>query len=332
MSHLIRAATPNDLSQIVALLMRDAQERASLDPLLWRLAPDASARIEKAVRATISGPQTAARELWLVAGHSGRIVGVSHAILVPVPPIYDAAAGPPGLFLDDCFTSADAPSGTAEALLVATEAALRVAGAARMVASCPVGGSLRPFYERFGYEAVALYLAKHRLNLTTLLSEVRPASAEDIPGMMKISAEHRRTLSKLNPRFWHIHPEADRRFDAWMRRSLTFKDRDMFVAGAADEVRGYVIAQPIAPLLVPAAHDTAAIGIIDDFYDADFSNVSAVSNGGVSGENLLAAAESAFAQRAVVSALIVCPAAWSSKISLLERRGYRTAKLWMLKR
>ena len=37
-------------------------------------------------------------------------------------------------------------------------------------------------------------------------------------------------------------------------------------------------------------------------------------------------------ERDTDSALVVCPAAWPSKISLLERRGYRTAKLWMLKR
>jgi hypothetical protein len=137
-------------------------------------------------------------------------------------------------------------------------------------------------------------------------------------------------LAKVNPRFWHIHPEADRRFDAWMRRSLTLKDRDMLVAAA--QVYGYIIAQPISPLLIPAAHEIAGIGIIDDFYDGDFANVSAVSNGGSSGASLLAAAESALARRAVDSTLVVCPAAWSSKVTLLERRGYRTAKLWMLKR
>ena len=32
------------------------------------------------------------------------------------------------------------------------------------------------------------------------------------------------------------------------------------------------------------------------------------------------------------AALAVCPAAWTSKAALLERRGYSTAKLWMLKR
>ena len=55
----------------------------------------------------------------------------------------------------------------------------------------------------------------------------------------------------------------------------------MFVAVEAGEVHGYIIAQPVAPLLVPAAHEIAAIGVIDDFYDADFADVSAVSNGAV---------------------------------------------------
>jgi hypothetical protein len=139
-------------------------------------------------------------------------------------------------------------------------------------------------------------------------------------------------LAKINRRFWHVHPDADSRFEAWMRRNLTFKDRAMLVATAAGEVRGCVVAQPIAPLLVPAAHDITAIGVIDDFYDEDLADISALSNGGSSAEGLLAAAESAFARRAIDSVLIVCPAGWASKIDLLEQRGYLTAKLWMLKR
>ena len=328
----IRPATPHDLAGIVALLIEDAGQRASLDPLLWRLAADASVRIENAVRAALDRSEAPARELWFVAEHAGRIAGVTHAMIVPVPPIYDAEAGTPGLFLDDCFTSADAPPETAEALLVATEAALRAAGGLRLVASCPAAGPLRPLYERHGYEPVTLYMGKHRFSADALSPKVRSANADYIPGIVKRSAEHRRALAKINARFWHIHPEADRRFEAWMRRSLTFRDRDMFVAAGAGEVRGYVVAQPIAPLLVPAAHEVAAIGVIDDFYDGDFANVTALSNGGSSGGPLLAAAESAFARRAVDSALVVCPAAWPSKVSLLERMGYRTAKLWMLKR
>lgn len=79
------------------------------------------------------------------------------------------------------------------------------------------------------------------------------------------------------------------------------------------------------------AHELATVGLIDDFYDEDFADVSAVSNSGASGD-LLAAAESAFVRRGVESALVVCAAAWSSKVTLVERMGYRSAKLWTLKR
>ena len=106
----------------------------------------------------------------------------------------------------------------------------------------------------------------------------------------------------------------------------------MFVAGSAGEVRGYIIAQPSSALLIPIAHDVKGIGVIDDFYDEAFAHVSAAPDGGSSGEDLLAAAEGAFRARAVDSAIVVCPAAWPSKVALLERSGYRTAKLWMLRR
>jgi hypothetical protein len=328
----IRSATPRDLPAIVGLLIVDAQERRLLDSRLWRVAADAATQIERALRAALDGSQAPTRELWLVAEHEGRIVGATHAMLVPVPPIYDGAAGCPGLLLDDCCISAEAPSGTAEALLAATEDALTALGAHRLVASCPAAGRLRPLYELHGYEPVTLYMAKHRLSAGVVPPAVRPASAGDVPGIVEHSAQHRATLARVNPRFWHIHLEADRRFDAWMRRSLTLKDRDMLVATEASDVRGYIIAQPISPLLVPVAHEIDALGIVDDFYDDDFANIASLQNGGASGESLLAAAESTFARRGIASALVVCPAAWPSKVALLERSGYRTAKLWMLKR
>jgi predicted N-acetyltransferase YhbS len=331
MSPTIRPATAHDVPAIVALLIRDAHERRSFDPLLWRIAADSPARVESAVTAALSRTVTPARELWLVAEHSSRIVGLAHAMLVPVPPIYEGSAGSPGLLLDDCSTAAEAPSGTAEALLVAIEVALRTAGAPRLIASSPAAGPLRAFYDRHGYQPVTLYLAKHGFSPDPPQRGVRPASVEHVAGIVRLSAQHRRTLAEVNPRFWHIHPQADGRFDAWMRRSLTLQDRDMLVAAETADVHGYVIAQPCPSLLIPLAHEIAAIGVIDDFYDGDFANVSALSGGGSSGDKLLAAAESAFARRAVDTALVVCPAAWSSKVSLLERRGYRTAKLWMLK-
>jgi hypothetical protein len=326
----IRPATSEDLPELVALLIQDAKERGALDPVLWRLAVDAPVRVETAVGAALDRPKPTARELWLVAEHASRVVGVTHATMLPVPPIYDA--GPPGILMDDCFTSADAPSGTAETLFLATEAALRTAGASSLIASCPAAGPMRPLYERHGYEPVTLYMVKHRFDFRAAPLGIRPASAEDVPEIVKLSSEHRKTLAKMSPRFWHTHPEADGRFDAWMHRSLTLKDRDMFVAAETAVLHSYIIVQPCSPWLVPIIHEIAAVGTIDNFYDKDFANASATSNGGVSGKELLAAAESALARRDIESAMAVCPAAWSSKASVLEQSGYRTTKLWMLKR
>jgi hypothetical protein len=91
----IRPAKPRDMAGIVALLTQAALERRSLDPLLWRLAADAQTRVERAVGAALKRTEAPAQELWLIAERSSRIVGVTHAILVPVPPIYDRAEGPP---------------------------------------------------------------------------------------------------------------------------------------------------------------------------------------------------------------------------------------------
>jgi hypothetical protein len=329
MPSTIRQAAAGDLPQILALLTQDAEQRRSRDPQLWRLAVDGPARLRSVVDAVLQ--RSSPRELLLVAEHAGALVGVAHAMTVPVPPIYDAL-GDPGLFLDDCFISDTAPDGTADALLVAGEAALQAAGAPALIASCAASAPLRPLYERHGYEPVTLFMVKHGFAADTHPPGARPAGVDDVPSIVRLSAGHRRTLAVLNPRFWHIHPDADRRFDRWMRHSLTLTDRDMFVAAGPAGVHGYAIAQPCSPLLVPVMHDVAAIGVVDDFYDQDFADVATLARDGSSAEDLLAAAESAFAHRRIDTAFVVCPAAWSSKASILERHGYRPAKLWMLKR
>ncbi|HKJ61186.1 MAG TPA: hypothetical protein VKA94_04230, partial [Hyphomicrobiales bacterium] len=229
------------------------------------------------------------------------------------------------------FIAEDAPSGTAEALLAAAEAALRDAGARLLVASCTADAQWRSVFDGHGYDPVTLYMGKAGFDAGELPAGVRPAIPDDVPGIVAASAEHRKTLARLHP-FWTLHPDADARFGNWMRRSLTLTDRDMLVCGSPDDVDGYAIAQPISPLLIPAAHDIKAVGVLDDFYHKDFANVSKISNGGSAAADLLSSAESAFARRNYKAALVVCPAAWRSKISVLERQGYRTAKLWMLKR
>jgi hypothetical protein len=152
-----------------------------------------------------------------------------------------------------------------------------------------------------------------------------------VPGIVSASAQHRATLAEISQRFWQTDPEADGRFAAWMTRSLTLTDRNLFVNDVQGEVTGYIIAQPISPLLVPVAHDISGIGVIDDFYHADFANIAKRANEGQGATNLLRAAENAFAARQVDAAFVVCPAGWPSKISILGQQGYQPAKVWLLK-
>jgi hypothetical protein len=144
-----------------------------------------------------------------------------------------------------------------------------------------------------------------------LIDNVRPANSDDIPGIVAASAKHRDTLSQISDRFWNIHPDADERFGNWMKVSLGLTDRDMFVAGGAGQVQGYIIAQPVSRLLVPTAHEIKELGVIDDFYHVDFAHISEVENDGMGAANLLLAAESSFAKRNVEAALVVCPAGWA---------------------
>jgi hypothetical protein len=233
--------------------------------------------------------------------------------------------------LDDCFIAESAPPGTAEAILGATEAALRKAGAHLLIASSSAGGRWQSVLGQNGYEPVTLFMGKAGLGNIDRPSSIRQATPDDVPDIVAASAEHRRNLAVLNPVFWNFHSEADARFDRWMRMSLTFEDRDMLVAGAPGQLHGYIIAQPVAPLLVPAAHDITGIGVIDDFYDRDFGDPSRLANDGRSAAALIGAAEAAFSRRAFKAAMVVCPAAWTSKLRTLENQGYRAAKHWSIK-
>ena len=117
-----------------------------------------------------------------------------------------------------------------------------------------------------------------------------------------------------------------------MYKSLEFEDRDMFVSRVDDSVSGYIIAQPISPLIISNYHAHFNVGIIDDFYHSAFSDSAYLVSDATPARDLVAAAESAFARRKKTAALIVCPAAWTSKRKLLESEGYEVIKMWMIKR
>lgn len=323
----IRTGSISDLPSMVDLLMQDARLRQARDPYLWRVADDAHERIAASVSFAMTAESQPFRQQWLVAEHRGRLVGLTHTLRLPVPPIYAGKWGDPGLILPETIVAEDAPEGTIRHLLRAAEADLRASGASFLLASIACGDELASALGEDGYTPLTLYLSKTGLTPLTALGTVRQAREADIGGIVTRSAENRAILHGLDP-FWAPHTEADSRFGNWMNKSLGLSDRDMLVSGAEGAVDGYVVAQPASRLHFPPAHDTSATGFIDDYFHSQFAVADEIVESG-DARMLLQAAEGALAARGVDTVLVVCPAAWTSKVSLLENMGYKTAMVWM---
>ncbi len=326
----VRTASTGRLPRMADLLTHDAATRQARNPQLWKMACDARDRVLADLARTLTDPAPPFRQCWLVADHEGRLAGVAHSILLPVPPIYAGAFGPPGLLMPDCHVASDAPAGTRQALLDAAEADLRAAGARLLLASAPTGSAWCATFARNGYAPLTLYYAGTGLAPGKRPDTVRPASERDLTRIVALSARNRRVLSALDP-FWEPHPQADQRFGDWMARSLTLTDRKMLVSARAGTVQGYAIAQPASHLHFPAAHDIDAVGFIDDYFHTDHDDDAAPCDDAAA-SGLLKAAEAWLAGRGMTSVLIVCPAAWRSKRALLEATGHHLAASWYLKR
>lgn len=327
----IRPATIDDVSRMVELLLMDAEERHAKDAILWAMTADAAAQIERAVTFALTAERQPFRQVWQVAEEEGKVSGVVHSMMLPVPPIYAGAGGEPGLILPDSFAAPDAADGTVEALVEAAEAGLKDAGAQVVIASFVTGRRWEAAFQRQGYDPLTLYLSRADLGDAGLPLNVRPATEADVPGIVARSAENRQVLVNIDP-FWATHPDADARFTAWMRRSLTLADRDMLVMGPLEDIEGYAIAQPASRLHFPPAHDITGTGVIDDFYHPELADLTALANRGTGSTALLQAAEAAFARRGTSTTLVVCPAGWRSKVEMLEAAGYETAMVWSIKR
>ncbi|WP_208354189.1 hypothetical protein [Pseudaestuariivita rosea] len=331
MSPSIRPARPEDIPDMTGLLLKDAQQRQDQNPAFWPVADDAALRIETALKTVLKSDKAPFGQKWLVAEAAGGICGLAHVLHIPVPPIYAGDHGAPGLMMEDCCLTDNAPPETGATLIAAAEDAMRTDGAQILLAQVAEGSRWQTHYAAAGYVPLTLYLSKTGFADRTAPDMIRPAGKDDIPRLVEQSARHRAVLEQINI-FWKRHPEADARFDAWMHKSLTLTDRDMLVAGPADDIRGYAIAQPASPLHFPPAHDLNQIGVIDDFFHANFAEITTLSASGAEATDLLRQAEAAFARRDMQTAMIVCPAHWPSKISLLKANGYDTAIQWLIKR
>jgi hypothetical protein len=331
MSITIRTGEISDLEVMVELLMEDGRQREAHNQTLWKVDLNGADKVASDIRSTLENDNPPFRQQWLLAEFEGKIVGITHSILVPVPPVYAGELGSPGLLMEDCFVSKGAPAATARTLLDAAEADLRKAGAKILLAASMSDGSWETEYRAHNFEPLTLYLAKTGLSEETGFEGVRKATEEDVPSIVASSADTRRILSSLDE-FWKPHIDADARFNLWMNYSLTLDDRDMFVSKADGNITGYAISQPATPLHFPIAHDISQIGIIDDYHHRDFENPRMLEHDGKAAATLLYAAEAALGARGGAAALIVCPAAWKSKFSVLKAAGYETEVTWFMKR
>jgi hypothetical protein len=322
MAAKIRRAGPEDLGQIVPLLMVLAQQRHASSPRLWPLDAEAASRLVATLAKQLA-PTSAL--MWFVAVADGRLLGVAPAMLLTIPPIYAGALGPPGLLLDDWAVTEGAPESTLQNLLDGAKAALVALGARVLIGSTTGAGAARDLLAQNGYEPLTMFMGKSGLIAEAEGGDVRPATVDDVPEIVAASAVNRATLAAIHP-FWTPHDQADSRFDGWMRHSLTLMDRDMFVS---DTRHGYAIAQPVARLLIPPAHDISRIGVIDDYYDPAFAAIAGVANTPTS--DLLHMAEAALARRRIDAAMVVCPADWPTKRAVIKAHGYSSAKLWMIR-
>jgi len=267
----------------------------------------------------------------LLAESGEMVVGLAHTMILPVPPIYAGGSfGPPGLILEDCYVADEAPAGAYQALIEAAETDLVQAGAETLLGQSAAGRALEREYDKRGYEPLTLYLARSGLRQAEERANIRGAAEGDIDDIVSASAEHRHILDTLN-RFWKPSSDADARFATWMRKCLTLADHDMFVCDSDGVFQGYAISQPATHMHIPLPHDISAVGKIDDYYHVDTADPAVLPDDAGGGADLLRAAEGALAARGNEAAFVVCPAAWTSKIALLEMAGYRKAFTWFKK-
>lgn len=328
----VRPATPSDLEPLADLMLADAKERHASDPVLWKLDSAPRDKIISTVKAAMEADTPPFRQKWLIAETDGDVVGVTHSILLPVPPIYAGEFGPPGLIMEDCYVSPAATAETQSALTKAAEKDLFDAGAQILLGSSVEGGNWAAEYMRQGYVPLTMYFAKSGLGQATTSADVRKAAEGDVDGIVALSAAHRQIIYDLHSVFWKPHDNADNRFGSWMRRSLTLTDRDMFVSEADGTLQGYAISHPATPLHFPTPHDISGIGVIDDYFHNAINDPTMLGPNASQATALFNAAEAARKQRGNSSVLVVCPAAWASKIEMLTDAGYSNAITWYFKK
>jgi hypothetical protein len=314
---IIRHATKNDLEQTVNLAMRNLRRRNQSDATLWKPATDAVTQLEQHHASALK------EGVLLVCETEGGTIGFAIVWLLPAPAVYDLGGKIAGLIEDVYAPDLE----TANALISQSleQIKSRNGGVAAFQIPATWTDQLE-LAQQHKFEAGSEFWVKTNLESHSQ-NALRHANQTDLSSIVAWNAQAQQRKYESNSRFWKVHPDADSRFEGWMRHSLSLADRTIFVSRDAG---GYIVAQPTR--LLPGHRTDELIGCIDDFWSEDFGYSLEVR-----GENLekatdlLRSAESDFVIRGATIAFAITTSAWKSKNRLLELNGYEPAYVWMLK-
>lgn len=308
----VRRLTERDIPAALPLRLSAAQHRARLEPLLWPLHPAATECLRAELERQLSLPE---RLAWFLTEQGGEVVGVAQSGRYPAPPVYaELLAGQTG---GDLY--ATAPEALAPLLDASEEFQVR-GNVALHTAVCPAqDGEKLAFLRGRGYRPLTNWMVQAVNPQAACPASVRPATEADIPALVELNAAAQQQKKQANPRFWTPHPEAPKRFAAWLHHSLTLTDRRLLVSQQGGQVRGFVIVQPTPHL--SAAHDPSGTATVDDLAAADWDSF----------RDLLQAAQHRAAQRQFTTLQVISPVNWPERNEALQDAGFHTANLWLLR-
>ncbi len=152
--------------------------------------------------------------------------------------------------------------------------------------------------------------------------QVRPATLDDVPRMVELSAAKRARCAEVLPRFWKPAGDADEKQAAWFTFLLDKEDHLLLVAEGAGTPSGFLIARlmPAPPVYDPGG----ATVLVDDFCVDDASAWATV------GDALLTDLRERVRPLGAAQIVVICAHHDPAKRSLLADLDGRGASEWVV--
>jgi len=145
---------------------------------------------------------------------------------------------------------------------------------------------------------------------------MRKALKSDIPWMVSLSHNKRKSYAEAQKQFWKMAKDSDKIQTKWFEELFEQKNA---IALVADNKEGFVIGKVVTP---PEVYDAGLTLMIDDFCVSDESLWSST------GKDLIDEIKKLAKTQMVSQILVVCGAHDSHKKSLLKQVGLATASEW----